>query len=81
MADSVEKFLRTLSVRERARILAVMRSIQSGDTARLHIKKLRGHTALFRVRIGNMRIVFAKEKDTIRFLSVGRKGDDTYKNL
>ena len=81
MADSIEKFLRTLSMRERERILHTMQAVRSGNTAQLHIKKLRGHTSLFRVRVGSIRIVFEKGADTVHFVCVERKGDNTYKNL
>ncbi len=45
----------------------------------LDIKKLRGYQNIFRLRKGEIRIIFAKDKRYISILSIDRRNESTYK--
>lgn len=53
--------------------------IVSLDWHSLDIKKLRGHENIFRVRKGNIRIIFVKDKKDISILTIERRRENTYK--
>jgi len=75
--NQIQKLLKKLSEKERKLIKEILSDIQSGHYKNLDIKKLKGETDLFRVRKGNLRIIFTTEKG-VRILSIGRRNDTTY---
>lgn len=77
--DRITKFLNKISERERIRIERVIEKIYAGDAKGLDIKKLKHHPDFFRVRVGDVRIVYTKEKNIIKILVVEYKSKDTYK--
>jgi len=48
------------------RIFKTLKKLEDGDIARLDIKKLKGYKNIYRVRVGNFRIMFKKEGDFIK---------------
>ena len=79
--DSIEKFLKRLSPKERGIVKDIIKDILSNTPHNLDIKKLRGEQGLFRVRKGNIRMVFFKERDVTRIVFVGRRNENIYKFL
>lgn len=73
----IEKLLRRLSAKERHAISGAIHSILAGDTVNFDIKKLKGHKNIYRVRIGTIRIIYAKEAST-RIIAIERRNDTTY---
>jgi len=59
----------------------VINNILVGDIKNLDIKKLKGHGNIFRVRIGDIRVVFKKDSESTKLIFVGRRNDVTYKNF
>jgi mRNA-degrading endonuclease RelE of RelBE toxin-antitoxin system len=58
--EDIRKFLLKLPSKLRSKVIAAMRSIQSGQTDALDIKPLKGHQGWYRCRIGAVRIVFIR---------------------
>jgi mRNA-degrading endonuclease RelE of RelBE toxin-antitoxin system len=79
--DKLAKLLKKLSAKERTQLLAVLTSLAEGDAASLDIKKLKGVDHIFRIRVGSLRVIFAKDKGEIRLLEVSRRSERTYENL
>ena len=79
--DRIIKFLKRLDPKERTRVEETLKQIQAGDLQNLDVKKLKGRGGLFRVRLGSIRVVLAKEGGSIHVITIDRKGDDTYKKL
>ncbi|MEK9175630.1 MAG: hypothetical protein AAB795_03525 [Patescibacteria group bacterium] len=77
--DRISKFLKKLSQKERLAVADVIACITAYDFSHLDIKKLKGEQGLFRVRKGDIRIIFQKTEDEIFILSVERRSDTTYK--
>lgn len=76
--DRVKKFLRKLSPSDQDDIGGVLQKIKKGNTEGLNVKKLRGYTNLFRVRKGDIRIVFHQEDGNFNVIFIGRRGDSKY---
>jgi mRNA-degrading endonuclease RelE of RelBE toxin-antitoxin system len=57
--------------------LAKLFSKKQADS--LDIKKLKGRDDIFRVRKGDIRIMYRFEKEKIFLLSIERRNDNTYK--
>ena len=77
--DKIEKLLATLSIKERARIKDTLQAIRKWNVQNLDIKRLRGREDVFRVRKGDIRIIFRKTNKEITILAVERRSDQTYK--
>ena len=75
--NKIEKLLLKLSKREVAIVKDLLSKINAGNYKNLDIKKLKGNKNLFRVRKGDIRIIFSAESG-IRILSVSRRNDTTY---
>jgi len=45
----------------------------------LNIKKLKGHNDIFRVRKGNIRIIYHLESGKIKLLAIMRRNEKTHK--
>ncbi len=60
------KQIRNLDERASGRIAEALNELQKGFSARLDIKKLKGCSNHYRVRVGNLRILFeARHRKTI----------------
>lgn len=58
--DKIEKFLKKLSAKNREKIKEFLRKILVNDLAGLDVKKLNGFEDLYRIRSGEIRIIFRK---------------------
>jgi len=76
--DKIKKALNRLSSKERRRLKEILLQIDAGDFQGLNLKKLKGRNDVFRVRKGNIRIIFRKKDDSIKILSIERRGSKTY---
>lgn len=77
--DKIEKALQKLSMKERARVKEILERLQRGDMSGLDVKKLKGRDDIFRVRKGDIRIMYRSEsKDGVSVLAIERKSDTTY---
>ena len=79
--DKLAKLLKKLTSKESNQLAKTLRALLSGETDSLDIKKLKGVDNVYRVRVGNLRIIFRREKRDIRVLEVSRRDDTTYRAL
>lgn len=80
----LEKFLKKLSSEERQRVKDILIKLLSGELHTLHtldVKKLKGHKSLYRIRKGDLRIVFFQEEGTPSVVFIGKRGDFRYKRF
>src|SRR3989344_1580044 len=59
----------------------VLRKILSKNTTGLDIKKLSGYSDVYRVRTGNIRIIFLDDKRHAEVLEISRRSEKTYKDF
>ena len=82
MTDKIRKFLKKISKKERKAISSIVSKIISRDFSGLDIKKMKGHKNLYRVRKGNIRIVFVdNNSDDPYVIFIGRRGDSDYEKF
>lgn len=74
----VEKQLRKIAASERLRVLDAMEHIIKRDVSLLDRIKLKGYKHMFRVRIGDYRIIYSDDGVDIVFEAVVRRDDNTY---
>ncbi len=79
--DKIEKYLRKLSVAERARVAKALELLFVGDIEGLDIKRLTARGHMYRVRVGDIRIIVRIDARGIFVFAIERRGDNTYKKL
>ena len=78
--DKIQKALQKFTQKERALIQSLLEKLDSGNTKGLDIKKLKGRNDIFRVRKGDMRIIYRLNgREKILVLAIERRREDTYK--
>lgn len=81
MADKIKKMLAKLTASEREMLKLTILRIKMDDTYGLDIKRLQGHSDLFRVRRGKLRIVYRKNSEVFQVMRIDRRNEKTYKDL
>jgi len=77
--DKIAKALKRLSGKEKSRIKQTLQKLFSGNNKSLDIKKLKGQKDIFRVRQGDLRIIYQRQTDgSIFILAIERRSDKTY---
>lgn len=78
--DAIRKALRKLDDRERKWVKEILAKLHTRRFKCLDIKKLKGREDIFRVRKGDVRIVYrVSEKREIFVLAVERRSEKTHK--
>ncbi len=77
--DKIKKALSKLTGEEREKVKGILQGIEKGNFANLDIKKLKARKDIFRVRKGNIRIIYRKTKNRFFILTIERRSDKTYK--
>jgi len=80
MADKIKKLLAKLTSNERELVKLLILRLKLNDTIGLDIKQLEGHSDLFRVRKGRLRIVFRKTLSEFLIARTDRRNEKTYKD-
>lgn len=79
--DRNAKFLKKLSRKEFDTLAEIIERLKSQRTDGLNILKLKGHQDVFRVRVGNIRIIFLATRDKVKILEISRRSEKTYKDF
>jgi len=80
--DKINKALIRLSDKQRAQLLQKFELICVGQITGLNIKKMKGHKQLYRLRSGDIRLVYIQElnkKPVIVY--IGKRDEQTYKDF
>lgn len=77
--DKIEKALAKLSEKERKKIKQALEKLFSGDAKGLDIKRLKDRSDIFRLRVGDLRIIYRVVKDKIFVLAISRRNEKTYR--
>lgn len=76
--DKIDKFIRKLSKPQRVQVIFIIGRIRGGDINDLDVKKLQGRENEFRVRKGEIRIVFKRVDDGFYITDIQWRGSKTY---
>lgn len=77
--DKITKALKKFSIKERKMTKAILEKIKKGDFKNLKIKKLKMRQDVYRIRKGNIRIIYRVKNKRITLLTAERRSDNTYK--
>ncbi|MBI5220420.1 MAG: type II toxin-antitoxin system RelE/ParE family toxin [Candidatus Liptonbacteria bacterium] len=78
--DRIQKALRKLSARERAAIKQALALLAAGKVCQLDIKKLIDLEGVYRIRTGDLRIIYrVSPAGEVLLLSISRRSEKTYK--
>ncbi len=77
--DKIDKALSKLTFKEKERVRNIVKALQLGRFNNLDIKKLKGFSGVFRVRKGELRIVYQLLGRRIIILKIDKRKEDTYK--
>jgi mRNA-degrading endonuclease RelE of RelBE toxin-antitoxin system len=77
--DKIKKALNKLTNKEREKVKEILQEIERGSFDNLDIKKLKARQDIFRVRKGNIRIIYQEIKDKFSILTIEKRSDKTYK--
>lgn len=77
--DRIEKFLSKRTEKERSILMAAINLIARNEWNGLDVKKLKGFKKLFRVRVGNFRIIAEKGSRESYILKIDERDDQTYR--
>lgn len=78
--DKLLKLLRKLTQKERGIVEDAITHIISDSLHGYDVKKLKGHTNVYRVRVGSIRIIFIDEGEVKRIIDIGRRSENTYRD-
>lgn len=81
MVDKIQKALDKLTPKEKARIEAILNDVKNGNISgrQYDIKKLKGREDIYRIRKGNIRVIYrVDERRNVFVLAVERRSDTTY---
>ena len=79
--DKIQKALNRLSDKEKRIVKEVLDRLQNNDLLGLDLQKLKGHQDLFRVRKGDLRIIYRKLKSQIMLVAIERRSEKTYRDF
>ncbi len=68
--DKIKKFLSKLTKSERALIKVILEDVLTLNLQNYDVKPLRGYKGFFRLRRGNIRIIFTKEGKTGTIIAI-----------
>jgi len=78
--QKINKFLNSLTEKERKFVTILIARLRNNDLIGLNVKKLKGMENMYRIRKGNIRILFSyTASNAIKIESAGRRNDTTYK--
>ncbi|PIR87542.1 MAG: hypothetical protein COU10_04000 [Candidatus Harrisonbacteria bacterium CG10_big_fil_rev_8_21_14_0_10_45_28] len=77
--DKIDKLLKKFSSKEKQQIKSILEKINSGKLQSLDLKKLKGYKDIFRIRKGDIRVIYRlDDENRISILAIERRSDKTY---
>ncbi len=77
--DKISKALKKFSSRENKLVKLILEKIKKGDFKDFKIKKLKAKQNIYRIRKGNIRIIYRIKDKRIILLTVEKRSENTYK--
>jgi len=81
MPDRIQKFLRKMTKKQRHEIERLVAQIVLGELGGLDVKKLQGGQNVYRVRKGNIRIIYRLTDNDATIIAIERRSDTTYREF
>ncbi len=81
MVDKIQKALDKFSLKEKELVKEILELIKVGKVVGLDVKKLKGQDGIYRVRKGQIRIIYRIVADAIFVITIERRNDNTYRDF
>ena len=82
MVTKIQKSIDLLNKKEKNLVKEVVIKILNENIDNLDLKKLTGHSDVYRVRKGDIRIIFTRSKTgQVSILKIEKRNDKTYKDF
>lgn len=79
--DKLQKALAKLPARHKRAFEFIMLRLWSRDFVGLKIARLKGHKDIYRVKHGDLRVVFKMNSNQLLVMQAGLRSEKTYKKL
>ena len=79
--DEWEKLWRKLGLNDQEKIRQAILRLKARDFGALRVKKLRGHNHIYRLRIGNYRLIYYDDGQEIILKHLKRRNEKTYRDI
>jgi len=79
--DRIQKSLKRLRAKEREFVKNILERLEAGDVTGLDLQKLSGSKDVYRVRKGDLRIIFLRKEKIIFVLAIERRSEKTYRKF
>ena len=77
--DKIATALKKLSTKERESVKKLLEQIETGELRGLDVKKLKSREDIFRVRKGDIRVMYRVQNDSFYILAVERRSEKIYR--
>ncbi len=74
----IEQQLRKIPELYRERIFLIVQQLQNRDFSHRDRKKLKGYDSIFRIRVGNYRIIYQDDGQEIILKAILKRDENTY---
>ncbi len=78
---NIEKQLRKIPPAYRERLIIVLEQLLQRDFSMLDRKQLKGYESIFRIRVGNYRIIYYDDGVEILLKAIRRRNEATYNDF
>ncbi len=79
--DKISKALQKLSAKEQVWVREILHKIEKSDLQGMDVQRLKERDDIFRVRKGQIRIIYRKRSGTIFILAIERRSEKTYRRF
>jgi mRNA-degrading endonuclease RelE of RelBE toxin-antitoxin system len=76
--DRISKFLRKLSEKDRFVIEELVQSLLNNAPLKGNVRRLKGYPHFYRIRKGQVRIIFTKIGKSVAIVAIDFRREDTY---
>ena len=77
--NKLDKVLARLSSKEREQVKKILQQLTAKSFSGLNIKKLKERDDIYRVRKGDLRIIYRVDNEEIFILTIERRSEKTYR--
>ncbi len=79
--NKLKKALAKLGAKERVIVKKILLKLLDGELFGMNIQKLQGHNDIFRIRKGDIRIIYQQNDGNISILTIERRLENTYRDF
>ena len=75
MTDKIQKFINSLEQKQKEKLIKKIKTLIAFPNKETDTKKLKGQENTYRLRMGQIRIIYIKEKEDIKIIDINYRGN------